>query len=485
VQILWYDYETSGRDAAADRPIQMGWQLTDPGMEPVADAQSLLIRLPDDVLPSPGAMLVHQILPERHQREGVSEAQLASHLESLIAPRTLVAGYNSRGFDDKFTQHVFYRSLRDPYAWQYADGRGRFDLYPVVLSYFVFAPAAIRWPEDHDGRPRFKLDRIGPLNQLDQGLTRAHDAASDVTVTARLARQLALYDADLFASCLKRIDKHFVTDQIRADGRSEGLLEVTPFAGWERGFVRDCWIPFRLSERSNDYVAFDLNRDPQEVMAGLIALAESESSDLRETRKQAYALGLHTIRINAQPMLFRRSTLDADVKARLEGFGRDEAMQNQHLEIWQHIQESPAFKQLYQLAVTIFSEPQQSVPDDVDLALYSGRFLSSHDKDLLAGLPLMDAEALSQLDLAFDDGRYLELLFRYRARNFPQSLSQSEWKRWQKVRRDKLMGISHTKTAASRVQDELMEISQRSDLDPQQIELLQQFAHWLDHQPPV
>ena len=92
MQILWYDYETSGRDAAADRPIQMGWQLTDPGMEPVADAQSLLIRLPDDVLPSPGAMLVHQILPERHQREGVSEAQLASHLGSLIAPRTLVAG---------------------------------------------------------------------------------------------------------------------------------------------------------------------------------------------------------------------------------------------------------------------------------------------------------------------------------------------------------------------------------------------------------
>lgn len=485
MQILWYDYETSGRDAAADRPIQMGWQLTDPGMEPLADAQSLLIRLPDDVLPSPAAVLVHQILPETHQRDGVSEAQLANHLEGLIAPRTLVAGYNSRGFDDKFTQHVFYRSLRDPFAWQYADGRGRLDLYPVVLSYFVFAPTAIRWPEDHDGRPRLKLDRIAPLNHLDHGLTRAHDASSDATVTSRLARQLALYDADLFASCLKRIDKHFVTDQIRADGRSEGLLEVTVSAGWERGFARDCWIPFRLSEHSNDYVAFDLNLDPQEVMAGLIALAESKPSDLSEIRKQTYALGLHTIRINAQPMLFRRATLEADVKARLEAFGRDEAMQNRHLDIWHHIQESPAFKQLYQLAVAILSQPQQSVPEDVDLALYAGSFLSTHDKDLLAGLPLMDAEALSQLDLAFDDVRYLELVFRYRARNFPQSLSQSEWKRWQKVRRNKLMGINNPKTAVTRVQDELMEISQRAELDTHQIELLQQFANWLDHQPPV
>ena len=485
MQILWYDYETSGRDAAADRPVQLGWQITDPGMEPVADAESLLVRLPDDVLPSPGAMLVHQILPEIHQREGISEAELAKHLEQLIAPRTLVAGYNSRGFDDKFTQHVFYRCLRDPYAWQYADGRGRFDLYPVVLAYFVLEPDAIRWPEDHDGRPRFKLDRIGPLNQLDQGLKRAHDASADVAVTSRLAKQLALHDPDLFASCLKRIDKHFVTDQIRADGRSEGLLEITSFAGWDQGFVRDLWIPFRLSERSNDYVAFNLNHDPQEVMAGLIQLVESNTSDRTELRKQASELGLQTVRINAQPMLFRRRTLDPDVKGRLDAFGRDEVRQNQHLDVWHHIQESPAFKQLYQLAVLVFAEPEQVMPSDVDFALYTGGFLSTHDKDLLASLPLMDPEGLGQWTQSFDDPRYDELLFRYRARNFPQSLTQGEWKQWQKVRREKLMGIHQRKTQASRIQDELLEISQRTDLEPHQIEQLQQFVHWLDNQPPV
>ena len=485
MQILWYDYETSGRDAAADRPVQLGWQVTDPGMEPVADAESLLVRLPDDVLPSPGAMLVHQILPDVHQRDGISEAELANHLEQLIAPKTLVAGYNSRGFDDKFTQHIFYRCLRDPYAWQYADGRGRFDLYPVVLTYFVLAPEAIRWPEDHDGRPRFKLDRIGPLNQLDQGLKRAHDASSDVAITARLARQLALHDPDLFATCLKRIDKHFVTDQIRADGRSEGLLEVTSFAGWDQGFVRDLWIPFRLSERSNDYVAFDLNYDPQHVMTNLIGLVESNSADRSELRKQVRELGIHTIRINAQPMLFRRGTLEPNVKTRLEAFGRDEVRQNQHLDVWQHIQESPAFKQLYQLAVQVLVETEQALPDDVDFGLYAGNFLSTHDKDLLASLPLMDPEGLSQWTQSFDDPRYDVLLFRYRARNFPQSLTQSEWKLWQKTRREKLMGGHSTKTQASRVQDELVAISQRTDLEPHQIEQLEQFVMWLDKQPPV
>jgi len=31
----------------------------------------------------------------------------------------------------------------------------------------------------------------------------------------------------------------------------------------------------------------------------------------------------------------------------------------------------------------------------------------------------------------------------------------------------------------------LMEISQRSDLDPHQFGLLQEFVNWLDNQPPV
>ena len=97
----------------------------------------------------------------------------------------------------------------------------------------------------------------------------------------------------------------------------------------------------------------------------------------------------------------------------------------------------------------------------------------------------MDPEALSQWTQSFDDLRYDTLLFRYRARNFPQSLTQSEWKLWQKTRREKLIGGHSTTTQASRVRDELLEISQRTDLEPHQIEQLEQFVMWLDKQPPV
>ena len=42
----------------------------------------------------------------------------------------------------------------------------------------------------------------------------------------------------------------------------------------------------------------------------------------------------------------------------------------------------------------------------------------------------------------FHDARYPELLFRYRARNWPQTLSVAEQARWRQLRRDRLHGRS-------------------------------------------
>ena len=43
----------------------------------------------------------------------------------------------------------------------------------------------------------------------------------------------------------------------------------------------------------------------------------------------------------------------------------------------------------------------------------------------------MPAENLADLDLPFQDKRLPEMLFRYRARNFPESLNSEESLRWQ------------------------------------------------------
>lgn len=480
--LLWYDYETSGRDPSLDRPIQMGWLRTSLSCESSDEASSQFIRLPDDVLLSPGALLVHQILPERHQKHGITEAELAASLDLLISPRTWVAGYNNRRFDDRFTQHVLYRSLRDPYRWQFAEGRGRFDLYPVVLTFYALRSGAIRWPEDADGTPRFRLDRLGPVNDLDRGL-RAHDAASDVTVTARLAAQLAKYDPDLFQEAMALIDKQTVIALIRAHGREEGVYEVTSFAGLTRGYLRALWIPFRLGP-DGDFIAFDLRHDPAMVSA-LVAEQATSKENLTTRRRILSQAGVSMIRANSQPMLWPRFKILSDPEVRLPESHQVD-LEATHLGQWHAVQSSAAFRELYAMTLDAFRpDLTTDLPLDVDQLLYSGGFFPDSDRQILASCPHMDPQALSTWMPHFNDPRLPELVFRYRARNFPQSLSQGEWRQWQRTRRQKLLATESPGVTLASIHRELEALSESNALATHQLDQLQAYAIWLDNQPLI
>ena len=66
---------------------------------------------------------------------------------------------------------------------------------------------------------------------------------------------------------------------------------------------------------------------------------------------------------------------------------------------------------------------------DPELALYSG-FLPDADKRLLREVRQSTPQELAQRKFAFRDPRYAELLFRYRARNWPETLDAGESERW-------------------------------------------------------
>jgi exodeoxyribonuclease-1 len=69
-------------------------------------------------------------------------------------------------------------------------------------------------------------------------------------------------------------------------------------------------------------------------------------------------------------------------------------------------------------------------PPDVDEDLYGG-FVSDPDRRVLERLRALTPERLAEARPAFEDGRLDELLFRYRARNFPQTLDEAGRERWQ------------------------------------------------------
>ena len=73
-------------------------------------------------------------------------------------------------------------------------------------------------------------------------------------------------------------------------------------------------------------------------------------------------------------------------------------------------------------------------PADADAALYDG-FPSEADKRLFPQVRSAPPARLAEFGPRFDDPRFAELLFRYRARNWPATLSADERARWDDYRR--------------------------------------------------
>jgi exodeoxyribonuclease-1 len=84
-----------------------------------------------------------------------------------------------------------------------------------------------------------------------------------------------------------------------------------------------------------------------------------------------------------------------------------------------------------------YSEPQNTDPD---LAIYSGGFFADADKASMTKIRFMSAEQLANSQFSFTDKRLTEMLFRYRARNYPDTLTAEEQQKWQTFCVNRLTG---------------------------------------------
>lgn len=75
---------------------------------------------------------------------------------------------------------------------------------------------------------------------------------------------------------------------------------------------------------------------------------------------------------------------------------------------------------------------------DPDLMLYDGGFFSDRDRAEMLRLRRLAPTELSRAEPNFEDPRLEELWFRYRARNYPESLSAEEAARWERQRIQRL-----------------------------------------------
>jgi exodeoxyribonuclease-1 len=99
---------------------------------------------------------------------------------------------------------------------------------------------------------------------------------------------------------------------------------------------------------------------------------------------------------------------------------------------------------------------------DPDLALYAGGFFSQDDRQRMDRILHSTPRELAGFPQLFDDQRLPEMLFRYRARNWPETLTADERERWEEYRQARLF---EPDGGGSLQMDDYLEILDRLEWD--------------------
>ncbi|MBY5940082.1 exodeoxyribonuclease I [Halomonas sp. DP5N14-9] len=435
---LWHDYETFGADPRRDRPSQFAAIRTDAEFNEIGEPVELFCKPADDALPHPMACLITGITPQQARRNGVPEAEFAGAIvDEMSVAGTCAVGYNSLRFDDEVSRHLFYRNLIDPYAREWQNGNSRWDLIDVVRAFHALRPEGIEWPRREDGSPSFRLEDLTAANGIEHA--GAHDALADVRATIALARLLRGANANLFDYLLSLRAKREVRKRLDTTQRK-------PVVHISRRYPasRACGsLVMPLAEHPtnpNGVIVYDLSLDPADMLSlspqEIRARVFVSNDDLAEGESR---IPLKVVHINKCPVIFPPSALK-DVSGPHQGeYGEIVARMGLEMDACRgHYQRLAKDPDIVAKVQEVFAEPPPEPPRDPDLMLYSGGFFSPADRQQMERVRAMDPWDLVDASFAFQDPRLEEMLFRYRARSYPDTLTGEEQARWETFRWERM-----------------------------------------------
>lgn len=467
----WHDYETWGSDPRRDRPAQFAGLRTNLDLQVLGEPLVLYCRPADDLLPNPDACLVTGLSPQRLWREGIPEADFCARIHAELAvPGTCGVGYNSIRFDDEITRQSFYRNFLDPYGREWQNGNSRWDLIDVLRLTHALRPEGIQWPRREDGATSFRLEDLSAANGIPhQG---AHEALADVRATLELARLLRARQPRLFDYALS------LRDKTRAQGlldpaRPTILLHVSEKLPAALGCIAPVWPIVRHPHHANEVLVFDLRQDPRPLLELEVeAIRERLFTPKAELPEGTTRIPLKGVRLNHCPMLAPLATLTAEAAAR---WGIDLELIERHA---QWLAMAPGLAARLE---AIYAPKADGVAVDPDYALYSGGLLSDADRREISRLRRLPPEALAGAQPVFRDPRLTELWFRYRARNWPEGLSEAERERWARFRRQRLTDpATGASITAAAYWERIQALRALHADDPNRLGLLDELSSWGD-----
>jgi len=417
---FFYDLETSGLDAKNDRIMQFAGIRTTLDLEQVGEPYNVLVKLSDDTLPTPEALMVTGITPQATQADGYTEAEFARFLtDEIFTPETIVVGFNNIRFDDEFIRHHLWRNFRDPYEWSWKDGRSRWDLLDVVRITRALRPEGIQWPVQ-DGKATNRLELITKENGIDH--FKAHDALSDVEALIAVTKLIKETHPQLYKYLLDMRDKNKIKQLVNLDDKK-------PFVYTSGRYDSDfnkTTVAFPLTSGKNgNVVVYDLRYDPTPFIDLSVQELKNKLYAKREERQAEgfVALPVKELQYNRAPAVAPLGVLE-----QVDGWQKISLDQATIEKNKKALLQAPHFAE--NLRSMFESKGDFKKSSDPEAQLYDG-FVGDRDRLRIETVRNADERELADFHPDFTDERLAPLLLHYKARSYPKSLSEDEAKEWE------------------------------------------------------
>ncbi len=463
---FFYDLETSGLNPREDRIMQFAGQRTDMDLNPIGESVNILVKMTEDVLPSPGAIMVTKITPQDTLRDGISEAEFSRKMnEEIFTPGTIAVGFNTVRFDDEFMRATFWRNFYEPYEFEWKDERSRWDILDVVRMTRALRPEGINWPVTEKGQATNRLELLTKLNGLSH--EHAHDALSDVFATIAVAKLIREKQPKLFDYLLKMRNKNEVKKLVNLDfkkpfvytsGRYSSEYNKTtvafPLTGGRNGNVLVYDLRYNLERVLSEPVFSDaglelsstsytgapgepsLRDEPLGRGRNIRALNSNQSMHPKKlvsaTRSSFFPI-VKELCFNKCPAVAPLVVLDEGDGWKKIGLTKEIVEKN-----LETLLKHPEFAE--KMREEFENRPEFPPAVEPEAALYDG-FLDDADRAKVAKVREASAEELADFHPEFLDERLPELLLHYKGRNYPESLSEeevAEWEAYKKARLERL-----------------------------------------------
>lgn len=442
---FFYDLETSGLNQREDRIMQFAGQRTDINLEPIGDPVNILVKITEDALPSPSAIMVTKITPQQTLADGITEPEFCRYItDNIFIPNTIAVGYNTVRFDDEFMRATLWRNFYDPYEWEWKDGRSRWDILDVVRLTRALRPEGIEWPFNEKGAPTNRLELITKLNGVSH--EHAHDALSDVYATIAVAKLIRDKQPKLFDYLLKLRNKNEIKKLINLENKKPFVYASGRYSSKSNKTT----VAFPLtSGRNGNILVFDLRYNLGDLLKIIAKNSETRAGGdpggcpPREPSGGGQgttgpARGIYPI---VKELCFNKCPAVAPLGVLDEGdgwkkIGLDKAVVERNLQVLlDHPEFAEKMREYYE------NRPEFPKAPEPEMALYDG-FLNESDRLEVNKVRNAKPNELADFHPDFIDERLPELLLHYKGRNFPESLSEEEAARWQEYKKSRLARLA-------------------------------------------